>query len=186
MTTLFILRHGQTEWNAEGRYQGHLNSELTSLGRYQAFQQGAILRAHGIDAPVFTSPLGRARDTALIATAHLKQELIPEPDLREITMGAFDGMTKLEIVNDYPDFDPYVKGWTAEAYGGEGHEDVYARARTILERIAQPAILVTHGVFSKYLRGLYLGLSHSDTLHLSQDQGCVYALGPGGQTVWMS
>ena len=180
----FILRHGQTEWNAEARYQGHLNSPLTPLGRFQAFQQGEILRARGLDLPVFSSPLGRARDTALIATAHLKTELILEPHLREITMGEFDGMTKEEIVSAYPDFDPYVKGWTAEAYGGESHTEAYARARSVLDALQMSSILVTHGVFSKYLRGTFLGLSHDETIHLPQEQGCVYVLGPDGEEVW--
>ncbi|MEM9211497.1 MAG: histidine phosphatase family protein [Pseudomonadota bacterium] len=184
MFPIYVLRHGQTEWNAEGRYQGHKNSPLTALGRYQAFRQGEILRSKAIAASVWASPIGRARDTALIATAHMKTKTQFDDDLKEITMGAFDGLTKDEIVERYPEFDPYVKGWTAEDYGGENNADVYARARAVLQRLEGPTILVTHGVYSRYLRGIILGLSHEDAMWLPQEQGCIYALENGEEEIW--
>ena len=67
MPPLFLLRHGQTVWNREGRMQGRLDSPLTPLGQVQAARQGAILRANGVAFPARTSPRGRARTTAALA-----------------------------------------------------------------------------------------------------------------------
>ena len=87
---IFVLRHGQTQWNAEGRHQGYLNSDLTELGRAQAEKQGRILSSSTLKKAAvacFTSPLGRAWQTAEIALIGIGRMAIPDERLKEVNFG---------------------------------------------------------------------------------------------------
>ena len=95
---LYVLRHGQTEWNAAGRWQGRANSPLTALGLEQAARQRRILA--GLDlsgAEAFSSPQGRAVETAGIALAPLVGEVRTDPRLREIDVGDWTGRLRAEL-----------------------------------------------------------------------------------------
>ncbi|WGH78247.1 histidine phosphatase family protein [Jannaschia ovalis] len=161
MPEYFILRHGQTEWNLERRLQGTLDSRLTPLGRVQAARQGAILRAHGIAAPVFVSPRGRARATA--ALAGLSGRI--EPRLAEIGLGDWQGLLMAEL--------PAGSGvdWKFAAPGGESRAALEARVASLLEDLPARAILVTHGVLGMALRARLLGGADWDAL--AEPQGVV-------------
>jgi probable phosphoglycerate mutase len=141
---LYILRHGQTEWNAQGRVQGQHDSLLTPLGRSQAARQGAILAEAGVlDLPVYVSPQGRARATAEIALPGRPARV--DPRLREISLGRWDGLTRDEIgarwVDAFDEPDPFL--WYDTAPEGEGFAAVQARAAAFLAELNGPAIVVT-------------------------------------------
>ena len=93
---VLVLRHGQTQWNAEGRLQGHLDSPLTETGLRQAQRQNEILRPYDLTGFRFiSSPQRRARLTAQIALAGIAAEIETSTELMEIGMGAWAGATRV-------------------------------------------------------------------------------------------
>jgi probable phosphoglycerate mutase len=162
---LYLLRHGQTEWNREGRLQGGRDSALTALGRVQSARQGALLRAAGVSAPARVSPRGRARRSA--ALAGLMAE--PDPDLAELALGDWEGTVR-----------PARPGvtWKFDAPGGETAEAFAARLARVLARPG-PLVVVTHGVVVIGLRAMVLGLALRDWDRLDDPQGVVHVLRDG-------
>ena len=150
-TLLATVRHGQTVENARGRWLGLRDSPLTSEGRQQAIALGERLRPEGPWAAIYTSPLGRAVDTAkLLADAIGAPVLPPEHDLHEYDFGEWDGLTPAELqahgfwgaVSRDPEFAPP---------GGEGFAAAARHLTVALERIAslhagQQVVVVTHGL----------------------------------------
>jgi broad specificity phosphatase PhoE len=181
---LYLLRHGQTRWNLEGRLQGHLDSDLTDLGRAQAEAQRAILA--GLDLPktvtAFASPLGRARSTAAIA---LRDREPPKLDarLREIGAGAWEGKLRSETQPGLAATEKLPFEMFADAPGGEGLDGLEARLRAFLSDLSGPAILVSHGVAISVLRGLALGLDRSAMAAMGNPQGVVIEIADGVETL---
>ena len=104
---VYFLRHGQTKWNFEGRFQGQMDSPLTALGRRQAEDQGQLLRAVIADwcaVDVWVSPLGRTRKTAEIALRDLPVAPTIVPELAEIRFGGWEGLRRGEIEKLEPRF----------------------------------------------------------------------------------
>jgi probable phosphoglycerate mutase len=179
---LYILRHGETEWNAARRVQGQHDSALTALGRTQAAWQGAILAAAGaLHLPIFVSPQGRARATAEIALPGRPATV--DDRLREISLGLWDGLTRDEIERRWPSpdepGDPFF--WYDSAPEGEGFAAVAARVGGFLDDLTGPAVIVTHGIASMFLRGRLLGLDLDGIGGLPGGQGVVYHLKYGRQ-----
>ena len=96
MTDLFFIRHGRTAWNEEGRFQGHLNSDLNAVGLEQAIALGKRFADKSFD-HVYSSDLGRARQTAEALTGSHDVSIVEETALRERCMGVFQGRTSTEI-----------------------------------------------------------------------------------------
>ena len=92
MTTLLLVRHGETDWNAEGRLQGHTDRPLNDFGRRQASALAERLAGDGITA-VYSSDLSRALETAEILAARLELPVVTDPDLRERNWGSWEGLT---------------------------------------------------------------------------------------------
>ncbi|HUZ16194.1 MAG TPA: histidine phosphatase family protein [Gaiellaceae bacterium] len=137
MTTLLLVRHGETDWNAERRWQGHADVPLNARGRAQAQTLAEQLAAGEPVSVVYTSDLARARDTAEIVARRLGVEVVPDRDLREIDVGSRQGRTWSEI-DDAP------------AWDGEPKEAHARRIVTALLRIAtahdrERVLVVTHG-----------------------------------------
>jgi broad specificity phosphatase PhoE len=185
---IFVLRHGQTEWNCAGRHQGRKDSPLTDLGRAQARDQAVILArevAGRDDIDAFCSPQGRARDTARLAVAPLGH--VPGLDARlcEISFGQWEGLTFDEISQGWPervvDANHDVFGWHFASPGGESFDAVYSRAKDFLDSLTAPTIIVTHGITSRFLRGIWLGADQGGMAALAGGQGCVYHLRGGKQ-----
>ncbi len=100
MTRLLVVRHGQSTWNAEGRWQGHSDPPLSPLGERQARVAAATVAELGVTA-VFSSDLQRARQTAaLLAPVGLEPVVVPA--LRERNVGEWEGLTRAEIDAQFP------------------------------------------------------------------------------------
>lgn len=102
MTEILLIRHGETDWNAERRLQGHLDIALNAEGVRQAQALGQALRGESLDA-IFASDLGRARQTAQAIAAGRGIEVQIDAGLRERCYGAFEGLRHTDIRERYPD-----------------------------------------------------------------------------------
>ena len=124
MTRALLIRHGQSEWNADGRWQGQADPPLTDLGRHQALHASRNL---GVVDAIVASDLQRATETALIIAGELGVgPLVLEPGLRERDAGEWSGLTRAEIERDWPGYlDPPPADRHAElrerARRGRGH-----------------------------------------------------------------
>src|SRR5581483_2208896 len=96
MTTLLLSRHGETDWNREGRWQGWADPPLNEVGREQARALAETLRTTAFDA-VYSSDLRRAHETARIVAAPHGVAVVTGPGLREIDVGSWSGLTRAEI-----------------------------------------------------------------------------------------
>lgn len=185
---LFVLRHGETIWNAEGRMQGALNAPLTPLGQAQAAAQRRIMETQDLtDATVLCSPQGRAIETAAIALAPLVPRIHTHDALREIEVGAWSGKLRAELYVD-PDWEQTPDG-TLELYdlapGGEGIAGLETRCAGFLAGLSGKCVLITHGITSRMIRCLALGLGPGISLpqmaQMPGGQGVVYHVANGAQ-----
>lgn len=177
---LYILRHGETVWNAENRMQGWLNSPLTPKGERDAARQGEILR--GVDLAGFEfwcSPSGRAVQTAGIACGPLADAVHSDVRLREIGVGDWSGRLRDELPMPSGD-DPYMSQYEM-APNGEGLAAVQARVVAFLGELKGPTVLITHGITSRVIRALVVGDSALANPTTHGGQGCVYHLKDGVQ-----
>ena len=178
---LWILRHGETAWNVEERLQGHLDSPLTETGLAQANAQRRILaRVLPGPVPVLSSPSGRALRTARIVADAAGMPVTTDEALRELYLGAWQGRRVPDIRDELPGeaaADPHL--WKFTAPGGERLEQMIARLNAFLDRLDGPAVVVTHGLTSRVLRCLVLGLSPRDLAWLPGGQGVVHHLSGG-------
>jgi broad specificity phosphatase PhoE len=103
-TRLLLIRHGQSEWNAQNRWQGRSDTPLNDTGREQARRLAAHLRERGeTPAAIYASPLQRAGETAALIGAAFDLAPATEPGLIEYDVGAFEGLTPTEVAERFPD-----------------------------------------------------------------------------------
>lgn len=180
---LYILRHGETVWNAAGIFQGHLNSPLTKNGQAQAQKQQQILNAAAPDGAhsLHCSTLGRTRETAEIAFDGRTGPVAYDDRLMEISVGELAGMTLLDMEHEFPEvmagrlpFD-----WNFHCPGGESYEDICERVQSWLDDLTGPAMVVTHGITSRIMRGILLDLDQDGIQKLPGGQGIVYFVKDG-------
>lgn len=179
---LYILRHGQTEWNAEHRIQGSLDSPLTDTGRAQAAAQRKILgRLDLAGFQAFASPQGRAHDTAKIALEGLLDPIVIDPRLSEIHVGDWEGRTRgeLDLMGAVDESSESALDLYDHAPGGEGFVAFRARCASFLNDLEGPAVLVSHGMTSRMLRLILLDMEIVDMGKLPGGQGIVYHLKDG-------
>ena len=158
-TRVLLTRHGQSEWNARGRWQGQADPPLSDLGRQQAHEAARSLGA--LDA-IWASDLRRAAETAVIIGEDIGVgPVVLDPDLRERDAGEWTGLTRVQIERRYPGSLP--DGRRPPAW--EPDDQLLARARLALRRIADAApdgdvLVVTHAglVFAVERQ---LGLEHA-------------------------
>lgn len=150
-TTLLIVRHGQTPWNAQSRIQGHIDIELSERGRVQAQVLARLLRSTAIHA-IYASDLSRARETALPLAQAAGIDLRIDARLRERGFGLFEGHTYEEAQARWPqEYAIWKRREPAYALPG-GESYLQARAR-VLECLGQvvaahaggTVVIVTHG-----------------------------------------
>ena len=186
---IYLVRHGQTEFNAVGRLQGHVDSPLTAVGHDQARRMGEVLRAlvDPGDLAILSNPLGRARHSAdLIAQAvGFQGEVLWDPDLMEIGMGSWDGLTGPEIDQAWPAARDRRSqdDWYYHSPDGETHAALSERLARGLKRAADHGagarIIVSHGVAGRVLRSLYRGETGGDEFRHSVPQDAVFRLAAG-------
>ncbi|MFG1621115.1 histidine phosphatase family protein [Kribbella sp. NPDC049227] len=182
---VYLARHGQTEWNVEGRRQGRLDSPLTPHGLLQAQRNAALVSDEQIDA-VFTSPLGRARRTAEILADALELPVRVVDDLAEVAHGEWSGLTSAEIDSAWPgqraarEKDKYAFRFP----GGENYADAELRAVRALERIAATGslrpLLVSHEMIGRLLVKQLVALSVEEALRRDQPSEVVYRIASDG------
>lgn len=147
---LYLIRHGQTEWNITGRIQGKTDIPLNETGIYQAGLLSEALSGCSVEA-VYASPLKRAYDTACVVAAKEKLPVIPVEELREVDFGLWEGLTWDEICHKYPgDFAAWDENPVRNTpTGGEKKESSRGRCKTAMERILNSAegdiAIVAHG-----------------------------------------
>ena len=181
---IYLIRHGQTEYNLERRYQGALDSPLTATGIEQARAVGR--RLAGLTSrftAIVSSPLGRTRSTALLIAqaGGFTGPISTDPRLTEITLGVWDGLTADDIDKDYPglrDSGPRHE-WLFASPDGESFAALNARLGSWLSDALAgplPLIVVSHGVSGGILRGLYGGLDRAETMSLDVPQDAFFIL----------
>jgi probable phosphoglycerate mutase len=186
---LILVRHGETVWNRERRVQGWLDSPLTGQGIEQARRYGITLAELLGDLRGWrfvASPLGRAWQTAviLVETLGLEPGVIEcDPLLREMTWGAWDGLTAAEIEARDPALwaARLADRWTVPPpNGGETQADILVRARSWLDRQdGRPAVVIGHGAFGRALRVAYTGEPAERMLELDEPQDALFRLRGG-------
>jgi len=169
---IYLLRHGETEWNVVRRMQGRQESRLTPLGERQAAAMAEVLAemvACEADASwrLVSSPLGRARQTAEAIGARLGLSVGIDDRLAEIAFGEWEGLLRDDVAPKHPELFA-SREWLVSPPGGETFEDVADRVRSWLaDQPPEPerrVIAVSHGVTGRILRGCYAGLTRRETL----------------------
>lgn len=176
--TIYFVRHGETDWNAQGRLQGRLDIPLNATGRSQAKRNGGVLaeileRPSSLD--YVASPLMRTRQTMEILRAELAlsgEGFRTDERLIEIGFGAWEGRSWREIkAENEPGYrerkrDPF----NYVVPGGESYAMVMQRVIAWMASLERDVVTVAHGGIMRCLRGHVLGLSHGEILHLEVPQ----------------
>ena len=161
---LYLVRHGQTQYNVERRLQGQLDIPLDDTGRRQAKELALQLKESGMRFDsLYCSRLSRARETAETIGSELCMEPIPIDGIEEIYFGRFQGHTFEECAELFPDAyaDFLKRGSDSSAHGGETGRQVMERAREALLKLTEAktgsALVVCHGAVIGYLRAAASG-----------------------------
>ena len=162
-TRLYLIRHGATQLSAEDRFAGSIGAELSDEGRWQAKQLGERLRGEGITA-AYCSPLSRSADTARIIASGCNLTPIDRDGLREISHGHWEGLTRREVEERYPD---EYAAWEEDPFtfapaGGESGVSVLARALPAIREIvtghvSERVMVVSHKATLRLLLSSLLG-----------------------------
>ncbi len=190
--TIYYIRHGETEWNADGRLQGTRDIPLNDLGRKQAADAASILAdllardGRSEQSLAFVaSPLGRARSTMELVRGALKlppDEYTVDDRLREIGYGDWEGSTLKQMQASDPEVfaKRQADKWTVPPPGGESYAAVQIRMRDWYDSLLLDTVAVAHGGTARALM-VALGIETSaSAADLTIEQGAVYVFGDGG------
>jgi broad specificity phosphatase PhoE len=192
MPTIYYIRHGETDWNAQGRLQGGRDIPLNDLGRKQAADAGAILAGllarDGRSARSLSfvaSPLGRARRTMELLRGALN---LPPCDyalddrLREIGYGRWEGSTFAQMRASDPELFARRRAdkWTVPPPGGESYAAVQARMRDWYDQLTAGTVAVAHGGTARALMVALDIETPASAPDLGIEQGVVYVFADGG------
>ena len=191
--TLYYVRHGETDWNRDQRYQGQRDIPLNATGRSQAVRNGrALAEALGKEAAVIdyvASPLLRARETMYLMRAELglpPRGYRTDDRLREIHYGHWEG----ELWNELPAKDPQgfaareADKWGWRPTGGESYRDLSERVADWLGVVERDAVVAAHGGVMRVLRGLSMRLQPAEIFLLDVPQDKVLIV-EAGHTSWL-
>lgn len=182
MTEIIIIRHGETEWNKTGRFQGHSDVALSEEGRVQAELLGRNLAVENVDA-IYASDLSRAMETAAPLANRFGLDVIPDPLLRELNFGAWEGRFFSEINQEAPDkMRTFYRN--PEEVDIPESEPFSAFQKRVAGRVREIAalhrggrvILVSHGASIRILFADILSMPIRSIWHVSQLNTAVNAL----------
>jgi probable phosphoglycerate mutase len=173
--TFYIVRHGQTNWNLEGKTQGHGDSSLTELGRMQAKNLSEKMSKFNIDL-IYSSDLGRAVETAQIIGKKLNLDVIKTPLLREMGFGVWEGLVHEKIKENYLDI---FTTWRNEPHlakipNGETLQIIKDRLDEFFKEINETydnkhILLVSHSITVKVMLLSFLNSGLENIYRISQD-----------------
>jgi probable phosphoglycerate mutase len=169
--SLWLIRHGETEWSRSGAHTGRTDLSLTNSGQQRAAAMGRYLAGRRF-ALVLTSPLLRAKDTCRIAGYSDTAQI--EPNLREWDYGEYEGRTTADIRREVPNWSL----WTMGVRGGETIQEVAHRARLVIERVSS-----VPGDVALFAHGHILRILTACWLDLPPDAGRLFALDTGSLSV---
>jgi probable phosphoglycerate mutase len=195
---LFAMRHGETRWNAEGRFQGRSDHSLTASGRRQATENGARLKAHieslGVEPSrilAYVSPLKRARETIETVAAELLLEearIKIDARLAEASFGGWEGMTTLEVKARFPAERRLRKAdrWNFDLHGGDSYADLARAMEAFLADLdpERPALVVSHAGNIRVMTGMLAGLARDEAMALKVPHDAVLAW-DGLELIWV-
>lgn len=181
--TLYFARHGETEANVKKLFQGHtVDTPLTTRGLKQTKILAKILKSRADDPASLkyvSSPLPRARLTMELVRDHLGlpiDKFTTDKRLAEIDLGKWDGLThKQARALDLKLFDRReADKWNVRVPGGEDYADVAKRAVSWVNDLKHDTFAISHGAFTRILRGLFTGLDAQEMSELDEPQGVVF------------
>ena len=190
--SLYLIRHGETDWNRDSRYQGQRDIPLNETGQLQAHRNGEVLkglRDQIAEADFVSSPLSRAIETMKILRCEMglkPSHFRIDPQLLELHYGHWEG----HLATELPQTDPVgvaekIKdpfGWRPE--GGESYADLSVRISSWLTTVTRDTVAVTHGGVSRVARGAVLGLDTREVPSLDVPQDKILVLRDGGM-MWI-
>ncbi len=193
MTTLILVRHGESEWNRAGRIQGQVNSPLTDLGINQAkatrdYLSGILLNQQ---LEIYTSPLDRALQTAEIIAQGIEypsRKIIIEERLNDFNVGEISGTFGWDKVAEIFPEQAQLRLQDPMRFhpsGGESGAEFEARLRSLLEDLKDDGtlkLMVSHGIVNKFIRGILKNLSGKEMVELGESQNTIYRLEEGEET----
>ncbi len=182
---IFVLRHGETEFNADKKLQGHCNSSLTSKGSDQARRVGTTLKQYVENRPfrVYSSTLGRALQTSQIVCEELNysyENLNKEPRLKEFSLGEWEQRTIPSLVQEIPNL-LAQNDWYLQALNCETYESVRERLSCWLSDVThdEDIVVVSHGLTGIVLRGLLLGMDYTQVWQQDLPQDAFFIIEDG-------
>ncbi|EJI1376729.1 histidine phosphatase family protein [Vibrio parahaemolyticus] len=182
---IFVLRHGETEFNADKKLQGHCNSSLTSKGSDQARRVGTTLKQYVENRPfrVYSSTLGRALQTSQIVCEELNysyENLNKEPRLKEFSLGEWEQRTIPSLEQEVPNL-LAQNDWYLQAPNCETYESVRERLSSWLSDVThdEDIVVVSHGLTGIVLRGLLLGMDYTQVWQQDLPQDAFFIIEDG-------
>lgn len=198
---LYFIRHGETDWNAEGRYQGSKDIPLNVRGRGQAALNGDLLKTllertgrSALDFDWYVSPLSRTRETMDNVRTKVGEplpDITIDPRLIEISFGIYEGHLHTELASGAMAIagERDASFWHFRPPEGESYDDVAKRVLDFGSALTGPAIIVSHGGILRVLRALIEGFPHEravnwfppqdSVVHFTEGKSVVY---PAGQS----
>ncbi|WOI53354.1 histidine phosphatase family protein [Parvularcula sp. LCG005] len=182
--TIYLVRHGRTEWNTEKRMQGQMDSPLTEEGHLHAEQSGQFLAEQGIE-HIFASPLGRVQQTLDHVRRHVDAPVTVDDRLMEWHCGDWSGTLYDDLSTHWPD---EWMAWEKDRYGyrppaAENYDDMIDRCAPALEAIlaaeASTIAVLSHGLLNRALALQLLGLSASEVLRVRQHNDVIFRIQVG-------
>jgi len=193
---LYFIRHGETDWNAEGRYQGSRDIPLNERGRGQADLNGKLLRQllaraghQPTDFGWYVSPLGRTRETMARVRAGLDEPLPDvtiDPRLIEVSFGIYEGHLHADLASGAMAIagERDAAFWDFRPPEGESYADVAARVADFGASLTGPSIVVAHGGILRVLRAIIEGFPHDKAVNWFPPQDSVVHFLDGKSTVY--
>lgn len=193
---LFFARHGETDWNAEGRYQGARDIPLNDHGRAQADENGALLVAlferegrRPEEFGWYVSPLSRARETMERIRACFSvplPEVVADDRLIEVSFGDYEGRRHAELAGGLMAIagDRDAAFWSFRPPGGESYADLAVRVADFGRSLTGPAVVVAHGGVLRVLRRLIEGMPPEKVVNWYPPQDSILHFDKGKATVY--